>query len=210
MPNYLLVHSGVYVGTDEIFVHTLSVNSPETDAGAVAVDAAAAINDTWEASAATLATQFADAVSYTDVSAAEILDLANGDLAAAQHVPITAAFMEGTGPAGAYQLSPVVSLIAGTRPNGTPLRGRFYLPTPAGTSYTDLGRFTTTFTDRVAAWVGAWFDALVAAQMTPSVWSRVLATLQPVTTADVGDVPDVMTSRRNKINEQRTDAWPTV
>lgn len=195
MPNYLLSWRGTIEGVDDIFAHTMAVVSDETDQAAVAQAAADAMEDALSTNGG--AGLISTIVAYTEATAAEILDLSLGTLAAASHVmyatPIPGAGGNGIPP----QVATCISLTAGTRPNGTPLRGRFYLPTPGNASLQADGTFNTTVQGEYLAFATGLVGALSGALVFPHVWSRSLALMQPVGEVRVGNVPDVIRSRRN-------------
>lgn len=200
MPNLLLTHRGVIGG--EIFLHSLAVDSGVIGQDVAAAQANAAFRTAWEAQAA-LTGNFGDAVEYQEVTAAEILDLSAGTLTAASHAVFATDPPSGTGPTGAYQSTAAISLQAGVRPNGTPLRGRFYLPTISTTAQTD-GRLGSSAIAALEAWVADWFTELTNVSLQPSVWSRSLGVVQPVTNVRLGDVIDTIRSRRNGLTENYT------
>lgn len=209
MTNVLLTHRGVIAATDEQFVHTLSVVTPETDLALIASDAMTSFQTAWNAGLTGLSSLFGDMADYTGVGAAEILDLFSGTLSAAAIAPFVAPAPSGTGNTGALQITMCVSLTAGSRPNGTPVRGRFYLPVMASTAVSD-GVITATQQTTISEFVEAWFVELNARGLAPSVWSRQFigpipgppaGAIQAVTSARIGRVADTIRSRRNGLSE---------
>lgn len=144
---------------------------------------------------------------YTEVSAAQVLNLSTGTLTAAFHEPMTADLIGDatTGVALPLQCAVAVTLVAGTRPNGTPLRGRFYLPAPQGTvaAYSSAGQLTTTAQTACLDFVEALLNELTStvAFRAPQVWSRSLATTQTIEEIRVGRIVDTIRSRRNALDE---------
>jgi hypothetical protein len=119
--------------------------------------------------------------------------------------------VRGTSTSGqAPQTSVAVSLTAGNRPNGTPIKGRFYLPPltsfVAG-NVEGAGRYPAATVAAVGGLIAQYFNALRGQGDVPSVWSRRLANVTAVTNARVGDVPDTIRSRRNALPEAYTSVW---
>lgn len=200
MVNYLTTLSGQIEG-GEIFSHTLAVTD---DVLPAPLGVAEAVRDSWALAVAANVTGFGNAISsnvdYVDASAAVIINLTTGQLGAAAHAPFPLPGPSGVGAGGAFQVACAISLTAGTRPNGTPLRGRFYLPT-IGQSVVTNGRFTSLVTAGIADTVGFFLGELIERGVQPAVWSRTLGVLQAVTSARVGNVPDTIRSRRNALAE---------
>jgi hypothetical protein len=144
-------------------------------------------------------------VQFTEVTAAKINNLdGNGDnvLQAATHKLFSPVLVGSN--AGALlpaQNSVAVSLTAGTKPNGTPYKGRFYLPPCTSTALAAGGLLQTTTRSSYNQWASGWLNALKAAGVTPGVWSRKFATVTPVGIVRVGDRVDTIRSRRNKGTE---------
>lgn len=83
-------------------------------------------------------------------------------------------------------------------------RGRFYLPPPAVTQVTDVGRINGTLRDDVASEIATQtgtFNTAVAGNMV--VVSRVNAAAVPVTEISVGDLWDTQRRRENALVESR-------
>lgn len=198
MPQLLTIN-GTIAGIPDIFTHTLTVNGAPGDLAAIA----AAARDEW-ALAWTSATfglngETSNTVRYTHVTAAEILDPGPTDPA------LSASFrsdfdpvLQGAGTGMPSEISIVVSLRAGVRPNGTPLRGRFYLPPPSqGTIVSPTGLLNAVDQQRFVDCMSAFLDGLQSAGLPSAVWSRVLGTTPAVDTVSVGNHFDVMRSRGN-------------
>jgi hypothetical protein len=95
-----------------------------------------------------------------------------------------------------------VSLTAGVRANGTPRKGRFYLPTFGGGINPTTGLMEQTITDRVVDLVVDYVEALRGAGLDPGVWSRTEATFATLTMIRVGNKPDTIRTRRNAEPEE--------
>lgn len=120
----------------------------------------------------------------------------------------------GTGNPTPFQTSLVVSLITtqGATPPG-PARGRFYLPTPRAGALGGDGLFSTVTTTAIADGVEAATEELSVPAQQNMVVARVTRDAQgnitsvnaePVTTIQVGNVPDTQRRRRNKLVEVYT------
>lgn len=203
MPNLLLNYMGE-LEAGEIFIHSLAVDSGLVGQEAAAALAGGAMTDAQGTNP--LGISISSDVTYSSCSAAEILDLSSGTLAAANHYEFLSNEFSGSGTGGAYQVAMAISLTAGVRPNGTPLRGRFYMPV-IGTSAQNSGNFTGAMITEVGDFVSDWFDNLVTQGLQPSVWSRALGALQPVTAVRIGDTIDTIRSRRNSLPENYETVW---
>lgn len=83
-------------------------------------------------------------------------------------------------------------------------RGRFYLPQPAVSTASSLGRIGVQLQgDLVNILQAAWSDA-VAAGLTPIVYSRTYRAIRVVSQYGVGDLYDTQRRRENQINESRS------
>lgn len=204
MASALLKFYGTLLSGAEQFQHSLVV-----DDAVVAGDeevwsqwAADAIADAF--AAVPSANPFPSTTAYTGVSAAEILNLSTGALSAAHHRTVSHA---GGGSGNLPpQCSVAVSLTGGQRANGTPIRGRFYLPGPRNETnfFASNGRLSTG--GQEAYWIFA--DALVWSlnrelqDAAPQVWSRALGNTTTVTEVRVGKAVDTIRSRRADIPEE--------
>lgn len=200
MVNYLGTLRGE-IGTTEIFTHSIAFTSADTDTQQVSTDFEDAFAEGFTAAGTTFNNVLGESVNYTQFAVAEILDLNTGALFAAFNNPADLPY-QGEGTSGAYQCACVISYTGGTYANGTPVRGRTYLPA-TGTNQVDNGRFTFGAVDAVALFIGTFFAGMVSRGLTPAVWSRKLGSLQAVDAVYVGDVIDTMRSRRNGLVEQR-------
>lgn len=199
MADYLISHRGEIGSGDEIFIHTMSATSPLSQS-AVAALVASNWYDALTESGLGIQPYLADTVTYTDVTVAEILSLSTGALAAATTQAL-AAPVAGSGSPLPAQVALGVSFTAGTRPNGTPLRGRCYLPPLEASAVSVGGRIDAGIVTDVAECFATYFERLDALGVTVGVWSRTLAVVQPVTEVRVGNVWDTIRSRRNAIPE---------
>lgn len=200
MTNYLTTYRGTLASATvgEIFVHTLAVTSTLNQAAV-----ATAVRDAWQTAwnaASGLKSAHPNQVKYTEATAATILDLSKGDLSAATHASFSPQPVGGGVSMTPTQLAVCISLVGGPRANGTPYRGRFYLP-PPDYSYLEptSGKFSSAyhFTDGVKAFM----DLLSIAGILPCVWSRSASVLSPVVNIKVGDRPDTIRRRRNSAGE---------
>jgi hypothetical protein len=198
--NFLVTLRGTFAvpTVNEIFVHTLAVQSSATTPLL-----ATQVRDHWAAAwggATGLARTCSNNVKYVEATAATILDLSNGDLSAASHA-LFAPQPTGTGvKASPSQLAMCVSLVGGPKPNGTPYRGRFYMPMPDA-SYIQAADGRPSAPYHWADGTKDFFDLMSAAGHVPCVWSRANAVLSPVTQIKVGDRFDTIRRRRNSAAE---------
>lgn len=183
----------------EIFSHSLGI---ESSASAAAV--AQALHDawvtTWGTAATGLGTFFTPQITYTDCTAAQVIDPMVPDLGAAAHSPFTPPLAgRATGDMLPSQCSVAVSLTAGTRPDGRPFKGRFYLPTPHETALDASGLIPSATTANLATMFKTLFETLNSAGHIVSVWSRTTEDLvNAVNLVRVGNRVDTTRSRRNR------------
>jgi hypothetical protein len=90
-----------------------------------------------------------------------------------------------------------VSTIGGPRPNGTPYKGRFYLPTPAQGAVDSPTGYLLSPDTRWRDPIKVYFDACISAGAIPAIWSRANGTLSPIVSFKVGDRVDTIRRRRN-------------
>jgi len=202
MAVFLLTVHGFQNTSSEIFQHTMVVDNPsfvQEDAADVAEHAA----DAWAtAMNAGFRALFPTTCIWQGVRAAAVLNLSSGALsAAANHEQILA----GTGSAAEqlpHQCAIAVSLRGGNRPNGTPIRGRFYLPAPTVAAI-DTGFLGVTNRELIRDRMKVFHDELDTFDppYDPVVWSRVLGNTTSITEIRVGSVIDTMRSRRNAFTE---------
>lgn len=206
MASFLLSHRGTIDIIPDEFVHTLVVEGTGSVQNAAETARDVWRDTVWDSTGLNLRGYYNDEVSYVGVSAAEILDLSLGTLSAAFHADYENP-LPGTAPGGMVpaQIACCVSLTAGTRPNGAPLKGRTYLPGP-GSSAVLSGLFSEAFGQDVYDAFAAYRGALETAGLQASVWSRTMAAVQPLTAHRVGLTPDTIRSRRNALPEVYIDS----
>lgn len=204
MTDYLVTLKGKLVptGQAEDFIHTCTVVS-----SASPTVLAQAVHDVWDQAwagpAGTIGNAFSAQVTYVDVGVAEILDFLDGALSAATHIGFTPP-LAGTNLTSMLptQLAVAVSLRAGVRANGTPLKGRTYLPTPAlDTIDTVNGHLKAQYQTVIADGYAGFVQGMLQLGHGVSVWSRKEARINQVTEVRVGNQVDTIRSRRNVIDE---------
>lgn len=203
MANYLTTLRGTIVPNTlgEIFSHSLAIISAST-AEVVATEIRDAWQAQWVAEVPPLSADFPVSVTYTEATAAEILNPSLGTLAAAFHVPFSPLRPgTGTGEMLPSQTAVAVSLTAGLRANGTPMKGRFYLPPPTEAATDVNGMLLLTVQQRIADYMGQFISTLQASTHTPAVWSRTEGRLSAIDTIRVGNKFDTIRRRRNHFPE---------
>lgn len=199
MANYLCTLRGTIVPNTigEIFSHSLAIVSAST-AQVVATEIRDAWQAQWVAEVPPLSGDWPSTVTYTEATAAEILNLGTGTLAAAYHVAFNPV-RPGTGVGDMLpsQTAIAVSLNAGLRANGTKMKGRFYLPAPLETQSDAAGMLPLAFQQRIADYMGQFISTLQASGHSPAVWSRTEARLSTVDGIRVGNKYDTIRRRRN-------------
>lgn len=185
----------------EIFSHSLAVES-SSDASTVA----AAVKSSWDVvfrhATYGLQPSYSPNLVYVESTAAEILDLLDGAMSAAVHSQFSPALPgSGAGNSLPSQVALAVSLTAGNKPNGVPIKGRFYLPPMLASQLDPDGRLLTATQGKVRDMVNAHFDALIASGHIPCVWSRRYAGLTPLVNLRVGKTFDTIRRRRNRFAE---------
>lgn len=160
---------------------------------------ATATNTAWKTmwnGTPTLKSIFPASVVFTETTAAEILGLTTGALYSASHVPFSPLLTGNGAGSTPSQLAICVSTRGGTKPNGTPFKGRMYLPNPSqGQIDATTGLLTNPGTIKDAMKV--FFDGCISATVIPAIWSRSAGTLYAVTDFKVGDRVDTIRRRRN-------------
>jgi hypothetical protein len=185
----------------EIFQHSIAVTSSLTQSGVADV-----IESTFRNAFGTASTklmgQLSNGVTYTEVTAAQIIRLDGTPpdaLMAATHKAFSPVLTGGnTGAMLPSQSALAISLTAGVRPNGVPYKGRFYLPPLSSSVLQTTGLLGTTARSTLTSWAAEWLNALRAAGADPAVWSRSQSTLSSVGQVRVGDRVDTIRTRRNK------------
>lgn len=203
MANYLCTLRGLIFPNSlgEIFSHSIAIQSSRTTA-----DLAERIKSSWAAiwvAGTNMTPKWSSEVSYTEATAAPILNLTTGTLGAAHHAAFTPA-LAGAATGGTQlpsQVAHAISLTAGLRPNGAPIKGRFYLPPPVAPATMGNGTVTTQVRDGLATVFKTWLDDLMSTGDWPCVWSRSLGQMSVVQQVRVGNKLDTMRSRRNATPE---------
>lgn len=186
----------------EEFTHTLGIDSAASE-----TVVAQALHDEWESTWGTAATGlgtiFTSHVTYTEATAAKVLDPMVPDLGAAAHSAFTPPLAgRATGDMLPSQCSVAISLTAGNRPDGRPFKGRFYLPVPHESFLDVNGLIPAATTANLALLFKTFFEALNTAGHYVSVWSRTTEDLvNPVNLVRVGNRVDTIRSRRNRFPE---------
>jgi len=200
MTNYLCTVRGTLATATlkEIFVFTIP-GVATADAPMTATAVMNAFKTTW-AGASTIQPQQHTTTVYTEVTAAEILNLSTGTLKAASHAPFSPVLAGSGSNATPSQLAVCISTAGGSKPNGIPYRGRFYLPPPAQiglANATGLLQSQNVWAD----FAKAFFLAMIANSYLPAVWSRKDASMNIITQLRVGDRVDTIRTRRNELAE---------
>lgn len=156
----------------------------------------------WGGGNPAVQTFFNAEVAYTEVVVAEILNLSLGTVTAAYHEPFTPPLI-GTnlGLMLPSQNSIAISFTAGLRPNGTPLKGRSYMPPPSVQQLGPGGLLLSATRDRLAEAWDTFLTDLKTQSHLPSVWSRSIPTTQTIDSVRVGNKVDTIRTRRNKLPE---------
>lgn len=187
----------------EIFSHSHGIQSSASE-----LVVAQALHDAWLVVWGTvsgeLGSLFPVGVTYNEVTCAKVLDPTVPDLGAAAHVPFNPP-LAGHGTSGGMlpsQCAIAVSLTAGVRPDGRPLKGRFYLPAPHQATVDSDGTLSSTETSLVATKFKTYFETLTAAGHIPSIWSRTDEDLVGIIDqVRCGNKVDTIRSRRNRYPE---------
>lgn len=209
MAAFLLSFLGTQNSGNEIFVHTLALDEgtasfpSQDDVADAALDAITAFLE-----ATNVRSVFPSTTRWTEVKAARILNLTTGTLFAATTRPVPIG--TGTGLAGANSALPpqcaeAVSLRGAPRSNGTPTKGRFYLPGISAGSAPG-GIIDSSVRGILQVGLSAMFDQLNSdiQDRAPQVWSRKDGVTRTVEAFAVGSVVDTIRTRRNALPEAKT------
>jgi len=207
---YLVNYMGTLGGGVETFQHSIVLDRAGAFSG-IEED----ILDQAEAGltalhGGTFKSNWPSATVWTNIRCAEVLDLTpNAGQPQLKQAVNRAVSEAGSSSATApLQLSCVISLQGGEKPNGTPYRGRFHLPAPAFGSSTPHGTMNTTLQgvvlDQAEAMLNALFNPLES--MAPQIWSRVAGETLTVEKIRVGRQLDTVRSRRRDAPENYSDA----
>lgn len=202
MTAYLVTYSGTQLSGAEQFSHTMAVDyAGGSDDDDVLDDAVAGIAAFLNATG--VRALFATTTVWTNIKAAKITNLASGALFAGTNRTITQAGSAATGGRPAPQLALAVTLLGGPKANGTPYRGRFYLPfVNANGSQGDGGLLTAANQTTLLAGLDAWMAAVTVLSRSPQVWSRKDALTSTLTKVRLGRQADTIRSRRRDMPEQ--------
>jgi hypothetical protein len=185
----------------EIFSQSIAVDRPLADIDD-SQDTAERVAAAWVTAAdATFLGYFGTAVDWTACRAALVTNLTTGELAAAYVEAMTVSGTATSTMVFPPQVAARVSLTGGNRPNGRPIRGGFYLPTPA----TSMGSqfIGATQGQHIANRMQVFLDEINTAvpEITPVVWSRTLGNTTDITQLRVGNAYDTIRSRRSALVE---------
>lgn len=182
----------------EIFSHSLGIESSGSSQ-TVAEAVRAGWTTLWGTAATGIGTMFMPGVTYTEATAAAVLDPMVPNLGAAHHAAFTPPLAgRATGKSLPSQVAVAVSLTAGNRPDGRPFKGRFYLPSPSESAIDADGMLPLATTANLASGFKTFFETLNTAGHYVSVWSRTTADLvNVVNLVRVGNKVDTIRTRRN-------------
>jgi len=135
----------------------------------------------------------------------QTVDILTGRVTAVTPLALPAA---PTGASGADQLPLEVSAVVSmkTALAGARFRGRFYLPAPCIDTLNGDGSFTTLWRTGIVDGFKVFFDAVDAANAGAAhvgVHSRVGLSFSPVTSINMGSIPDAQRRRRGSLVESR-------
>lgn len=199
----------------DMFINTFAIKS-SSSSQIVAAAIQSAWDTTWAGALGAIGHSFPVGVTYTEVTVATILVPGPWDpddeenpqtvkphVTAAYHEafspPLSGTASPGTGlPA---QIALRCSLWAGYYPNGTQIKGGFYLPTPSTEATDGGGILKATHQTELLTGVSSFISTLKAGGHRPQVWSRVMGMLSEVTKVRIGSKVDTQRSRRNAILE---------
>lgn len=215
MANYIATLRGTLgsgTSVDE-FSHSLGIISA-SEPSVIANSMAVHWRTVWDSGATNLASFFEPTTSYTEVTVAEILNLAGTPAPAvsvAYHIPFTPPLV-GIAITGSVpmQNAIAVSYWGCCYENGAPIKARFYLPSPTRFFVdTVTGLLSTDGRSLVSNAIETFFSSLSADGHSPAVWSRGGKKGPPqMRLADrlrVGDKIDTIRRRRNASAEAYTD-----
>lgn len=204
MAVYLATFSGTLLDGAEQFSYTLAFDS------VIQQDDSATLAAVTAAHAAAMGTAgflgaYGDSTSWKNIKVAKVVNLATGALFAGVNQAVNNVGGLSTASAQpAPQLALAVSLVGGPRANGTPYRGRFYLPAPAwGSPNFGDGLLGTTVQTTILNFAATLINEIndVPSGRRVVVWSRKDATTTPVGTVRLGRVLDTIRSRRRDVPE---------
>lgn len=194
MPDYRINLMGVIASSEE-FQHGVTVTSVET-LTQVADDALSTAEGTLFSS--DFLSNFTTGVAWTQINISELGGFGE-PVAASQIRPLSE-----TGTAEGAMLPPQCAIVVShlTLGAGSRNRGRAYLPAPAASGLTTLGRITSTVRGELLTAYAGWLGALDAAGSQPIVRSEVGGgAVSFITSVRVGDVVDTQRRRRGALGE---------
>lgn len=204
MAVYLCNFQGTLLSGAETFQHSIAVDAAgETTPGefqnTVLSNCVDAINALMNATTG-IRSHLPSTTAYTNVRVSRVLGLTTGRLFAAVNQSVS---LVGTGGNPLPpQLACAISLQGGDRGNGTPYRGRFYLPAPDTTRLAN-GLWATSSRAQYEIGVENFMNALdVDLENTaPQIWSRKDGVTVNVDAVRLGVALDTIRSRRRDIPE---------
>lgn len=201
MAAYLIKFNGI-VGGGEFFTHSLVC---DVASGGTQQNVLDAIDPAFDGALTShnIMSLLPSTTAYQTVSVAEILDLGTGALNAKTEGALDYAGSGAASTALPPQCALVVSLQGGSKPNGTPYRGRFYTPAP-GKGQTEAGYITTTAQEAWRDFWGKFLDdfASLAGLRTTRIWSRSQGLTVAIDSIRIGRVIDTIRSRRTDLPEE--------
>lgn len=204
MAVYLATFSGTLLDGAEQFSYTLAFDST------IQTDDSATLAAVTAAHAAAMGTSgflglFGDSTAWKNIKVAKVINLSTGTLFAGLNQSINNVGGNSTASAqAAPQLALAVSLVGGPRANGTPYRGRFYLPFPAwGASTTTEGILATTAQTTILSFATTLINEINDAPSGRNVvvWSRKDGITSDVVKVRLGRAVDTIRSRRRDLPE---------
>lgn len=208
MAVYLVTYSGTLLGGQEQFAHTLAVDDVNDGGESAIADRADTALQAFLATAG-CSNNISNGTRWTNIKVARVLSLTAGTLFAGFNKAINHAGTNASaGSVPPPQAALAISLVGGPRANGTPYRGRFFLPAPQfGTGSVVGGVLDTALQTSFANGVQNWLNDLNNAVLGVSaqVWSRSAGVTSTVETIRVGRQIDTIRSRRRDMPESYAD-----
>lgn len=205
MAVYLATISGTLNDGAEAFSYSLAFDSTVQTDDSATLAAVKAAHDAAMGTSGFLGI-FPDSTAWKNIKVAKVINLSTGTLFAGLNQAINHVGGNSTSSQQPpSQLALAASLVGGPRANGTPYRGRFYLPFPVwGTPNTGDGILGTASQTTILAYCSTLIDQIndVPSGRRVVVWSRKDGLTSNVTAVKLGRVPDVIRSRRRDLPEQ--------
>lgn len=191
-------------GVSDIFQQSIAIQS-NGNAEAVATALGSSWRTAWNNVTNNITGMYTPGVSYSEATAAQILNLGPTDpqVAAAYHHQLIPPIAGTSGASGVLppQCAVAVSLWGGTRTNGSRIKGRFYMPPPAVAATTAGGVLSPVYQGALLDAMTEFLSSLGTAGHMPMVWSRTEAKLTGLTKLRIGSRVDTIRSRRNAMPE---------